>query len=520
MTVRNAALIAVALLATLLVTAPSTGAQDEPDLAPPVVGVSTLVPQGEQPAIAFIDTIWPDETGSCTGTLVHPEWVLSAAHCVILPEGTHATEINVVLGSTQVIDDYFANPGPPPAGVEVWQSDGWVIHGDPHIGADGRWFNDVVMIHLAGTSAITPMQLTTDTSLVEPASNKDGDRLPARFYGFGLHNCPPDCGTGGFDGTLRRGDSTIYSDDFADEAFNDDNVTELSSKELARNIFLFPNLSLQGGGCFGDSGGPLVVWDGSAWRVAGVSSFIVSRTPGRCDGFVGNELDDLFLLHAMADLVGTNLGNWARSIMAASSTCAGMPATLTGSNQGDIIIGTSGTNVIAGRGGDDVIRAGAGADYACGGRGDDVIRLGKGADVGRGDKGRDTILGQSGGDDVSGGSGNDALAGGKGPDDLRGKSGRDDIDGNGGSDMIDGGKGSDDLAGNAGFDQILGGTGHDDISGGGGADIIDGGKGNDELAGKSGDDVLRGKSGDDHLDGGKGNDTCKGGSGTNTKVNC
>jgi hypothetical protein len=84
-------------------------------------------------------------------------------------------------------------------------------------------------------------------------------------------------------------------------------------------------------------------------------------------------------------------------------TCAGEPATVTGTSGDDVLTGTPERDVIAGLGGDDVLRGRAGNDLLCGDGGADVVRGGRGADALH---------------DLVVGSEDQALAGGEGRDAL------------------------------------------------------------------------------------------------------
>ena len=151
---------------------------------------------------------------------------------------------------------------------------------------------------------------------------------------------------------------------------------------------------------------------------------------------------------------------------------------------------TTGDDVILGTSGPDVINAGAGNDTICAGGGDDTINAGNGADTVFAGEGGDTIQAGQGRDIIDAGDGDDFVSGGKGKD------------------TIDGGAGNDDLRGNEGTDTINGGAGNDELRGGQKADVINGGNGNDNLIGGTRPDVLNGGIGLDTYNGGGGADTC------------
>ena len=140
---------------------------------------------------------------------------------------------------------------------------------------------------------------------------------------------------------------------------------------------------------------------------------------------------------------------------------------ITGSANGDTLVGNDLTNSILG---------GAGADEIAGLAGDD------------------SLLGATGDDIIYGGTGNDTILGGDDNDTLYGEAGIDTIEGGVGDDIIDGGSQNDYLVGESGYDTFLDGSGDDTIDAGNGDDLIkfttanfdsndtiDGGNNNDTL---------------------------------------
>lgn len=146
----------------------------------------------------------------------------------------------------------------------------------------------------------------------------------------------------------------------------------------------------------------------------------------------------------------------------------------------DVILGTSGPDVINGGDGDDIICGQGGDDVINGGDGKDLINGGSGDDTINSGQGLDTVFGEGGDDFVSGGRGKDTIFGGAGDDDLRG---------NEGTDTIDGGAGDDELRGGQKADLLVGGTGNDELIGGTRPDVLDGGPGLDRFNGGSGVDA-------------------------------
>lgn len=105
---------------------------------------------------------------------------------------------------------------------------------------------------------------------------------------------------------------------------------------------------------------------------------------------------------------------------AQAAFCAGLGATIVGTEGDDHIVGTPGRDVIQGLGGDDRLAGIEGDDVICGGNGDDTIY---------GGPGNDRLLGATGNDRLVGRDGNDILLGYLGRNRLDGGNGRDECNG-------------------------------------------------------------------------------------------
>ena len=234
---------------------------------------------------------------------------------------------------------------------------------------------------------------------------------------------------------------------------------------------------------------------------------------------------------------------------------------LWGSNFGDTLTGDGSQdgNILAGGAGDDLIDGLDAADSIAGGEGDDTLDGGPGEDLlahqllsGPGpvtvDFGAGTVTGM-GSDTIANFEGaNDTESGDTILDDNESRTfillagGDDTVNASGGNDLVEGGPGDDDLDGGAGEDFLsflnsavgidadLGagtstGDGADSITGFGNvfgssfADTIVGDGGDNLIIARAGDDVLSGLVGSDFLDGGDGVDNLDGGAGNDSCLN-
>jgi Ca2+-binding RTX toxin-like protein len=165
-------------------------------------------------------------------------------------------------------------------------------------------------------------------------------------------------------------------------------------------------------------------------------------------------------------------------------------ATISGTGNPDVLIGTPGSDRIDAFAGDDIVYGQGGADRIDGGKGGDFLvgdgRCAPGTndpnycdesdDSGKNDHGRDRDKGHGGHDDQCPPPEEDPFCEEEqrdGNDRIFGGSGFDTISGNGGDDRISAGSGNDTVTGDSGADRIDGGTGTDDLNGGRGPDFID-----------------------------------------------
>jgi len=209
----------IALLFPLLTTVAAT--------AQPIVGGSTTKP-GEYPDVVAVLA----DDGACTGTLIAPDLVLTAAHCVVV-EPTH------------VIVNTLDYGGPSGERIEVLRS---------HAYPDWETTYDVGLVVLA-----RPATTAKPRAIARACSGLTIAQNHLRIVGFGLIDHE------------GRGDNTRLH--AASIGVDDPRCTEAPGC----NADVAPDGEFSAGGhgtdsCFGDSGGPAFVRTASGLALLGVVS--------------------------------------------------------------------------------------------------------------------------------------------------------------------------------------------------------------------------------------------------------
>jgi hypothetical protein len=213
----------------------STIRDDTPD--------SDYVALGNDPAFAAVGTFTANLTGC--GTLIAPDWVLTAAHLILGAHSGTFTLDGTADSATQIITD------------PSWD-------GNP---SDG---NDFALVQLSSSLAPIPPPLYTGSTLLGQT---------ATFVGYG------------FTGTGLTGYRTL---DGQKRGFQD--IVDVNNPNFGNTLSVFgatfqspANNALPLEGCVapGDSGGGVFVSDGSQYYLAGVISFVAS-TNGAAKSYYSN----------------------------------------------------------------------------------------------------------------------------------------------------------------------------------------------------------------------------------------
>ena len=201
--------------------------------------------------VALVASIGDKRIVYCSGTLIAPDIVLTAAHCLT---GDETLDVPLLLetGRVHVVSGRHVDD----VGAGVWPVADFRVHPDYVV---GERHDDLALIRLPEPSGIAPWGLGD-----HPASVSDA----VMMAGFG------DDG----DGVSGQRSVTSAQIDFACERPSGTCQTLVDDRRVYVPANAFVHLYRGSGTCFGDSGGPVFVESDGGMQVVGVHA----RVDGTC----------------------------------------------------------------------------------------------------------------------------------------------------------------------------------------------------------------------------------------------